>query len=530
MLKHPFYQYGALDLELPVNLNFSEFILNKLVEYKEKTIINGTTEETITYGEIAQKAMNLAISLSRLGVRKGQVVGICSENRTEFWSTVVGSICTGASFTTFNMMYTKHELTHVAGISKPKCVFLSPLAYKMHEKTLKSLKYVEKIIVFGDENPAGTISYNDLVSAQNVKYEEFRAVDVEGPDETLFILYSSGTTGLPKGVALTHRNALTSSNSKGIETPQPPIYLMITPWFHTMGLMGSLLYLASGRNMVYLPKFEIEVYLKCIEKYKVTRLYVVPPVLVAIVKYPNKYNLSTVDLIYSGAAPLTKETADAVKEKFPNVKSVLQGYGMTETALAVTRCTDADSKSGTVGTVVPGAIIKVIDLKTREPVGANQSGEICVKGGIVMKGYIGKDRREDFDDEGFFRTGDVGYYDEDGDFFIVDRLKELIKYKGYQVAPAELEAVLLQHPAVRDAGVVGIPDSSAGEVPRAFVVLQPGATATDEELRKFVAEKLSNPKHLRGGVRFVPEIPKNPSGKILRRELRKLARAQQSKL
>ncbi|XP_063370882.1 uncharacterized protein LOC134659179 [Cydia amplana] len=522
MLKHPFYQYGASDLELPVNLSFSEFILDKLVEYKEITIINGSTGETITYGDIAQKAMNLAISLSHLGVRKGQVVGICSENRAEFWSAVVGSICTGASFTTFNMMYTKHELTHVSGISKPKYVFCSPLAYKMHEKTLKSLKYIEKIIVFGDDKPAGTIAYNDLVSAQNVKYEEFRAVDVDSPDDTLFILYSSGTTGLPKGVALTHRNALTS------KTPEPPIYLLITPWFHTMGFMGSLMYLASGRNMVYLPKFEIEVYLKCIEKYKVTRLYVVPPVLVALVKYQIKYDLSSVDLIYSGAAPLTKETADAVKEKFPNVKSVLQGYGMTETALAVTRCIDADSKPGTVGTVTPGAIIKVIDLKSRKPVGANQTGEICVKGGIVMKGYIGKDRRETFDDEGFFRTGDVGYYDEDGDFFIVDRLKELIKYKGYQVAPAELEAVLLQYPAVRDAGVVGIPDSQAGEVPRAFVVLQPGATATAEELQKFVAEKLSNPKHLRGGVRFVPEIPKNPSGKILRRELRKLAH--QSKL
>ncbi|XP_061726807.1 uncharacterized protein LOC133532240 [Cydia pomonella] len=528
MLKHPFYQYGSLDLELPVNLNFSEFILNKLVKFKERTIINGTTEETIAYGDIAQKAMNLAISLSRLGVGKGQVVGICSENRAEFWSAVVGSICTGAAVTTFNMMYTTHELTHVAGISKPKYVFCSPLAYKMHRKTLKSLKFVEKIIVFGDEKPVGTISYNELVSAQNVKYEEFRAADVEGPDDTLFILYSSGTTGLPKGAVLTHRNALISSNAKTIETPQPCVILLITPWFHTMGLMGSLLYLASGRNMVYLPKFEIENYLKCIEKYKVTRLYVVPPILVAIVKYPKTYDLSTVDLIYSGAAPLTKETADAVKDKFPNVKSVLQGYGLTETALAVTRCTDVDSKSGTVGSVMPGAIIKVIDLKTRKPVGANQPGEICIKGGIVMKGYIGKDRREDFDDEGFFRTGDVGYYDDDGDFFIVDRVKELIKYKGYQVAPAELEAVLLQHPAVRDAGVVGIPDSRAGEVPRAFVVLQPGATATTEELQKFVAEKLSNPKHLRGGVRFVAEIPKNPSGKILRRELRKLA--QQSKL
>ncbi|XP_073964927.1 luciferin 4-monooxygenase-like [Choristoneura fumiferana] len=529
MLKNPLYQYGSPDLQLPVNLNFSEFILNKLVEFKEKTIVNGLTNETITYGEIAQQSINLAVSLSKLGVGKGQTVAICSENRSEFWSAVIGSISTGAVFTTINMMYTKHEITHVADISKPKYIICSPLAYKMHEKAFRSLNYVQKIIVFGDDKPPNTVSFNELV-ARSVRFQEFQVADVDGTKDTLFVLYSSGTTGLPKGVMLTHLNVLISSCSKGIETPSPVKYLIVTPWFHTMGLMGTLLYLSCGRDIVYLPKFEMELYLKCIEKYKITRLQVVPPMLVALVKYPGQHDLSSVEMIYSGAAPVRKDTLEAVGKKFPNAKSVLQGYGMTETTLAATRDNDECSqpKLGGVGKVVSGAVVKVVDPKTRKPLGPDQPGEICVKGGIVMKGYVGKDRREDFDEEGFFRTGDIGYYDQDGYFFIVDRLKELIKYKGYQVPPAEIEAVLLQHPGVRDAGVVGVPHAGAGEVPRAFVAVQPGASVTAEELQKFVAERLSNPKHLRGGVSFVPEIPKNPSGKILRRQLK--AMSNQSKL
>ncbi|XP_073964929.1 luciferin 4-monooxygenase-like [Choristoneura fumiferana] len=522
MLKNPNYVYGPSDNEVPSNLNLGGYLLNKFFEHEDQKIINGLTDEVTGLGQVAQQSMNLAVGLTRLGVRKGDRVALCSENRIEFWSSIVGTVLAGAVVTTINVTYTKGEIAHAMGISKPKYIICSEIAYKHHEKTFRSLKHVDKIIVYGEK--ANAVSFNELVTKNEVKPEEFVPVDVEGQNDLAFILYSSGTTGLPKGVMITHLNCLNTFCFPKIEPPFHPIVLNVNPWFHAMGLMAGLLALSSGRTMVYLPKFELDLYLKTIEKYKITVIQVVPPILVALTKIQINYDVSSVIMVFCGAASLRSEVSNAAQKLFPNALPVLQGYGMTETTLACTLNTNfLDPKPGCVGQVSHNAIIKIIDLKTKEALGPNKEGEICIKGGSVMKGYVGKDRKDDFDEEGFFRTGDIGYYDEERYFYIVDRLKELIKYKAYQVPPAEIEAVLLEHPEVRDAGVVGVPHAGAGEVPRAFVALQPGASVTAEELQKFVAERLSNPKHLRGGVRFVPEIPKNISGKILRRKLKEMA-------
>ncbi|XP_013176386.1 PREDICTED: 4-coumarate--CoA ligase 1-like [Papilio xuthus] len=539
MLKNPKYVYGDEDLCLPAHLNFGSFMLNNLWMNKDKvTLINGSTHETLTCGEIAQEAMNLAISLKNIGFKRGEVVAICSENRREFWGTVIGIVCAGGVVTTINPGYSKDELIHVLNISKPKYIFCSPNTYNMCENTLKSMNIVSKIILYGDvSNKENNLSYSNLAKTNGkdvgmIDFEEFEVVEVNGQTDTVFILYSSGTTGLPKGVMLTHLNVLVSCCLEPT-MQSDKINLTITPWYHTMGLIGTLRGLSKAVKVVFLPKFEIESYLNTIERYKINLLVVVPPVLVALCKYQSNHDVSSVNVIYSGAAPLHGDTIKDVHKRFPKLESVLQGYGMTEVTLAVAR--DVQSKAhlakpGGVGFIVKNAVIKVVDINTREPLGPNQPGEICAKGVIIMKGYVGKSKEDDFDEEGFFKTGDIGYYDENKYFFIVDRLKELIKYKAYQVPPMELEAVLLQHPAVRDAGVVGLPDASAGEVPLAFVVLQPNANATEKELQQFVADRLSNPKQLRGGVRFVEEIPKNPSGKILRKRLREMIKTTKSKL
>ncbi|XP_013136651.1 PREDICTED: 4-coumarate--CoA ligase 1-like [Papilio polytes] len=542
MLKNPKYVYGEEDLYLPAHLNFGSFMLNNLWMNKDKvTLINGSTHEKLTCGEIAQEAMNIAVSLRNIGLKKGEVVAVCSENRREFWGTVIGIVCAGGVVTTINPGYTKDELKHVMSISKPKYVFCSPNTYNTCGKTLKSVSSVNKIIVYGDAyiKEKNTLSYNDLAKVntkgemfKKIDLEEFEVVEVNGQTDTLFILYSSGTTGLPKGVMLTHLNVLVSCCLEPTMQSEA-VNLTITPWYHTMGLIGTLRGLSTALKVVFLPKFETESYLNTIERYKVNLLIVVPPVLVALCKYKSNHDLSSVNVIYSGAAPLHGDTIKDVHKRFPKLLSVLQGYGMTEVTLAVTRDVQSTAhlaKPGGVGFVVKNAVVKVVDIHTREPLGPNQPGEICAKGVIIMKGYMGKDKGDDFDEEGFFKTGDIGYYDENKYFFIVDRLKELIKYKAYQVPPMELEAVLLQHPAVRDVGVVGLPHASAGEVPLAFIVLQPNTNATEKELQQFVAERLSNPKHLRGGVRFVKEIPKNPSGKILRKRLREMVKTKKSKL
>ncbi|XP_068621822.1 luciferin 4-monooxygenase-like [Battus philenor] len=532
MLRNPKYLYGSQPCNVPAKLNLGEFLIHKLKKHGNKiAMINAATQEKLTYDGILQASMNVAVSLVKIGVKKGDVVGICAEKISEFWPTVIGIACAGAIMTPYSYEFIKDELKHVMDLSKPKYLFCSKRAYETHGAIFKSLDYLDTIILYGEDRIENSLLYNDLaivsdrsIITKNVEYDEFVAIDVDGQNDTVFLMYSSGTTGLPKAVMQTHLNTIVIYSVSGTVDPALKI-LNITPWYHVFGLMSGLMYLSHGAHMVYLPKFEMDLYLSTIEKYKINQLVLIPSVVMALSKISIKYDVSSVEVILCAASVLETKVIDAVEAKFRNLEAVVQGYGMTETTFMVTIDDYFKNKifrTGSVGKVISDTVIKISDIVTREPLGPYQRGEICVKGPTILKGYIGIDNKNDFDDEGFLKTGDIGYYDDDKYLYIVERLKELIKYNGYQVPPAEVEAVLLQHSGVRDAGVIGLPHASSGEVPLAFVVLQKGVNVTEIELQRFVAERLSNPKHLRGGVRFVDEIPRTGSGKILRKNLRQM--------
>lgn len=258
----------------------------------------------------------------------------------------------------------------------------------------------------------------------------------------------------------------------------------------------------------------------------------VPPLMVFLAKHPfvDEYDLSSLVELACGAAPLSKEVEDAVKARI-GVPSIKQGFGMSETTLGVLRQSTVESKPGSVGTLFRGTYGKVVNPDTGELLGPNQPGELCFKGKVIMKGYINNEKETTNTlRDGWLHSGDIGYYNEDGEFFIIDRLKELIKYKGFQVPPAEVEAILLTHPKVKDAAVIGIPDDEAGELPLAFIVKQENVIVQEKEIIEFVASQASPAKRLHGGVRFINEIPKNASGKILRRQLREQLKNPVSKL
>uniref|UniRef100_A0A182QEY9 Luciferin 4-monooxygenase n=1 Tax=Anopheles farauti TaxID=69004 RepID=A0A182QEY9_9DIPT len=314
----------------------------------------------------------------------------------------------------------------------------------------------------------------------------------------------------------------------------PAVVLSVIPWFHAFGCLTLINVLCNKLKLISLPKFEEGLFLSCIENYRCTLVFVVPPLMVFLAKHPlvDNYDLSSINILLCGAAPLSKETEALVKKRI-GVKHILQGYGMSETTLAMLVQSNARAnKSGSVGTLQAGSLAKVVDPESGQLLGPNQPGELHFKGNQIMKGYIGNEKETDatIDKDGWLRTGDIGYYDENGEFFIIDRLKELIKYKGYQVPPAEIEAILLTNPKIKDVGVVGFPDEAAGELPLAFVVKQPNVTLTEDEVRQYVAQRTSPAKRLHGGVRFVSEIPKNVSGKILRRHLRAMLQRPMAKL
>lgn len=357
------------------------------------------------------------------------------------------------------------------------------------------------------------------------------------PKEQLLVVpFSSGTSGLPKGVMLTHFNVMAEiailfgDDKLNLDMKESDVVLALLPFFHIYGMTVILsTVLLSGATAVVMPKFDPTVFLTAVQKHKLTYLPLVPPIVLFLAKHPaiDSIDFSSVRSCLSGAAPLDAELTTAAAKRL-NCE-VRQGYGMTELSPASHVTVPGASIAGSCGQLLPNLEVRIIDPDTGKclTAGEDQRGELCVRGPIVMKGYLGNEEatKATIDEEGFLHTGDIAYVSEEGDYYIVDRLKELIKVKGFQVAPAELEGLLLEHESIADAAVVGKPDERAGEVPKAYVVLKPGAELTADEVKAFVEAKVSAFKKI-AEVEFIAEIPKSSSGKILKRVLRDRARAE----
>uniref|UniRef100_A0A1Y9IVT1 Luciferin 4-monooxygenase n=1 Tax=Anopheles minimus TaxID=112268 RepID=A0A1Y9IVT1_9DIPT len=487
-------------------------------------LVDGVTGKEYSYAEVLKCVCQLAGYLKDHNIKRGDVVAIVAENRSEYPITIIALLVAGATVALFNPSYTSRELVHALNVAGPKLVFVSSLASNALLKASRSVKHGFNVISYDALERATTFGQCLQRSGKHYTADSLHSDPVDIADEVAIIVMSSGTTGLPKGVLITHRNVMaTMANVRGALEKGLPLHcsLDVLPWFHVAGGMSMLSWLGANLTVVYLPRFEPRIYLRCIERYRPSFLNMVPPIVVFLAKHPAvpEYDLSSVQTIACGAAPLSREVEQLIFARLPSIR-IRQGYGMSETTQAITFYDGDTPKPGSIGKVRAGQLGKVVDPDTGRALGPDQHGELCFKGTLIMKGYIGGERVIDAD--GWLHTGDIGYYDADGDFFIVDRLKELIKYKAFQVAPAELEALLLSHPGVKDCAVVGKTDERVGELPTAFVVRAEGSTVSETELIRHVEERVSNEKRLRGGVRFVEEIPKTASGKILRRTLREL--------
>jgi acyl-CoA synthetase (AMP-forming)/AMP-acid ligase II len=479
-------------------------------------LVDGPSGRTLTYGQLAGGVGRMAAGLAARGFRKGDVFAIHSPNVPEYALAFYGVSAAGGVNTTISPLYTVDELAFQLNDAGARFLLTVP---PFLDRALAAAQQagVEEVFVLGEGEGATPVA--SLLAAGDTP----PAVDIDPADDLVSLPYSSGTTGLPKGVMLSHRNLVANlaQSEPVLVSGEGDRLIAVLPFFHIYGqvvLMATALW--HGATLVSMPRFDLEDFLRILQEQRITHAFLVPPIVLALAKHPmvDKYDLSSLRFILSGAAPLDASLEQACGDRL--ACDVMQGWGLTETSPVLTTVAGAPGgpRHGSVGVLLPNTELRVVDPATGADLGRNQTGELVVRGPQVMKGYLNNPQAtaDMLDPDGWLRTGDLGHVDDDGYVFVVDRVKELIKYKGLQVAPAELEAVLLAHPAIVDAAVVRSPDEEAGEVPKAFVVTRTPLAA--EEVMAFVAERVAPHKKVRR-VEFVDEIPKSLSGKVLRRVL-----------
>jgi len=513
ILRSPLPDVSYPDVSLPA------FVLEHAAEHGSKpALIDGPSGRTITYAELAGATRRLAGALAARGLRKGDVVGLWCPNLPEWAVMFHGALSAGLVVTTVNSLSSADEAAVQLADAGAKLLFtVGPFLEKALPAAQKA--GVGEIVAIGAPEDAGVTLLGALL-AQDAPAPVV-AID---PDDLAVLPYSSGTSGLPKGVELTHHNLVANveqTRGGGLRVFEGDTVIAVLPFFHIYGMTVILnLGLRVGATLVTMPRFELEPFLGLLEKHRVTRAFVVPPIVLAFAKHPavDAHDLSSLTLIFSGAAPLDEALAVAASERVG--APVAQGYGMTEMSPVshITPDDEAGVNPGSIGLLAPNTEARIVDPETGEDALPGERGELWCRGPQIMRGYLNNPTatRNCLDEEGWLRTGDIVEVDEDGWFMVVDRLKELIKYKGYQVAPAELEALLVGHPQIADAAVIGVPDEDAGEVPKGFIVAS--GDVTPDEVTAWVAERVSPYKRLRA-VEIVDEIPKSASGKILRRLL-----------
>jgi acyl-CoA synthetase (AMP-forming)/AMP-acid ligase II len=521
------------DVEIP-DVSVPEFVLAAGRDRPDApALIDGLKGDVITHGQLAAYVDRVAANLHARGLRKGDVVAVFCPNTPWFPVVFHGIAAAGCVMSPINSLYTPDEIAFQLKDSGAKLLITISLFLDRAQAAVEKSPVGEIVVLDGAEGHANLF---DLLAAEAPSVQ----VDIDPATDLVTLPYSSGTTGLPKGVMLTHRNlvANVSQCRPLINLGEDERIIAVLPFFHIYGLTVLMNQgLAWGGAVVTLPRFDLEDFLRTIQDHKITRAFVAPPILLAMAKHPlvDQYDLSSLTSILSGAAPLDEQLAlsaqDRLRKGADSGVTVAQGYGMTELSPVSHTTPDpgceppgvaGDVPKGSVGYAIPNTECRLIDPDTGQDAADGERGELWIRGPQVMKGYLNNEEatRNTVDEEGWLHTGDVAIVDASGRYTVVDRVKELIKYKGYQVAPAELEAVLIGHSEIADAAVIGVPDKESGEeLPKAFCVRAPGSEISEEAVMQYMAEKVAPHKKVRF-VEFIDAVPKSAAGKILRKDLK----------
>jgi acyl-CoA synthetase (AMP-forming)/AMP-acid ligase II len=502
------------DVEIP-ELSLPAFVLDRAAELGDKpALVDGPTGRTTSYADLADAVGRAAAGFAAREIGHGDVVALMAPNSPDWVVAFLGAQAAGAAVTTINSLYTAEEILTQLLDAGARCLVTAP-AFLDRAGVAAEKAGIIDVIVFG--SAPGTTPFAELLGHGDAPPD----VTIDPASDPAMVPYSSGTTGLPKGVLLSHRSMVASSvQTQPLFAYTPDgVTIAVLPYFHLAGNFTELVHpLRGGATVVTMPRFDLEQFLGLIQTHEATKVVVVPPIVLALARHPvvDRCDLSSLQVLASGAAPLGADLEQECSKRLGC--PVGQGYGMSETSpmitvVDVTRI--AEHPPGTAGLLVASTEARLVDPATGTDA---PTGELWIRGPQVMLGYLNNPEATaaTIDADGWLHTGDLGTVDANGYVFLLDRVKELIKYKAYQVAPAELEALLVGHPAVADAGVVGRPDPEVGERPVAFVVRRGEVSA--DQLIAYVAERVAPYKKVREVV-FVDEIPRSATGKILRRVL-----------
>lgn len=505
--------------------NLGEIMWSKIKSNADKIAhLDACTEKTVTYAELQDKVVRCALWIQNQGIKYGDVISVCTNNHLNSIVPCLAAIYVNTIFNPWDENMDLKTSLYVMRLTTPKIIFCSEKSVNVILNTIKESNYNPIVVIFGNHPDA--ISFSDILNMYtDAEVANFRRVEPDNIKQTTCIMLSSGTTGMPKGVEMSNYSLLRVSDDKNLDVTNA-----VAIWFSSLywlsGILMNLKTIVQGSKIILYPEFDEEMTCQLIEKYKITLIFLSTSMVNRFLKagYIKKYSLLSLKFIICGGAIIKPKTQKEMRSILPHVQ-ILQGYGMTEIC-GIGTLQLSTHKNGSCGTVRENVQMKVVDPENGKVIGPNNSGELWIKTEILMNGYYKNPdaTKSTIDEEGWLHSGDIGYFDDDGELFIIDRLKDLIKYRGYQISPGEIESVLTTHPAVREVAVIGVSHPTDDEHPIAYVTKMPGTKVTEQELVDFVANNMMDRCRLRGGVVFLEAFPYTGSGKIARKELKAMAK------
>ncbi|XP_017786754.1 PREDICTED: 4-coumarate--CoA ligase 1-like [Nicrophorus vespilloides] len=505
-----------------------QIYFDRIKSFEDKAcFIEAETGDSITFNEILWKSVKMSSALRRLGLMKHDIVTIISATRIDYFVPYLACLYNGYTVNLLNIEFTAYEIERYLQQTKTKLVFTSLKALVKVQQVKSRCPCLDTIVLFGSSTD-NVLDSERILTLGDEDVDNFVVEPVDPDTHIALMLCSSGTTGLPKAVQLTHTNLRmslfqTGPNYMDIKRSDVMFYtLPINHVIHTLPMSSALIY---GGTVVLSKRFEPDLFFSTIQKYKVNKMLVVPQLLnyMSRSSLANNYDLTTLTNIHCGSAGIHIDNIQKFLDRFPHCQ-FRQMYGLTESSGAIAINSGNGQYLESIGKVVENNEAIIRDFETGNMLGCDQTGELCFRGDSISVGYYGNETatRDAIDEDGWFKTGDVAYYNKDGYIFLIDRIKDIIKYKAYQVSPSEIQSVIMLNPDVEECAVIGVPDERSEELPFAYIVLKNGSKCSEKDIHNLVEDHLIYYKHLRGGIKFVDEIPKNNLGKIDRKLLKKI--------